>query len=280
MVRLGLTDLRRGIVLLPVDATLPPVDVPVQPPGTLIGQPYGIARLPDGRLVTADRAGHRIVAVAEDGSDFASFGVRGAGEGQFEAPSGVAVDPAGRIYIADTGNFRVAAIDSMAGDGWQAYGTKIVPVSGDAGIGGFARLVGIAAGAGGLVVVADAGAARVVRLTSFDEGGWDASPAGAFRNPVAVTLLPDGTIVAADLAARHLALLWRPSDGIVELIADPLLPGPTAVAALDDDHLAVCCVPNNALVSIARAGGVWSVTLERTLDDLAIRRPTAICPLA
>lgn len=278
MTRLGLADLRRGITLLPGDESQPPVDLVVQPPGMPVGQPYGIARLPDGRLVTADRAAHRIVAVAEDGSNYASFGVRGNGDGQFESPSGVAVGPDARILIADTGNCRIVAIDTMRGDGWRSYGSKGSSTLEAATPGRFYRPVGIAADADG-IVVADAGAARIIQLSSMDDSGWRASPPGVFRNPVAVALMPGGTIVAADLAARAIIFLSDASLPPVEIVADPLIPGPTALAVIDDDRLAVCCVPSNCIVKLSRTAGLWSAAVDRTLDNLGIRRPTAICLL-
>jgi DNA-binding beta-propeller fold protein YncE len=278
MPRLALTDLQRGIVLLPADAAQPPVPIAVAPPDVFNAQPYGVARLPDGRLVTADRAGHRIIAVAEDGTGFASFGAQGSGDGQFLAPCGVAVGPDGRIYVADSGNYRIVALQSMAGDGWQSYGSKAGPTLDDFGPGRFARLTAIAADASG-VVAADAGAARIVRLSSLDDAGWEVSPPGSLRNPVSVALLPDGRIAVADLAAPAIALFATPSAGVLETITDPLLPGPIALAALDDDHLSVCCVPSNALITLTRAAGAWSAALDRPLDGLGLRRPTSLCLL-
>jgi hypothetical protein len=32
-----------------------------------------------------------------------------------------------------------------------------------------------------------------------------------------------------------------------------------------------------ALLAVTRTDGAWSVTLDRTLDDLGLRRPTALC---
>lgn len=278
MARLALTDLRRGAVVLPEDPAQAPVPITAQPPGRNPSQPYGVARLPDGRLVFADRAAHRVVAMAEDGSNVASFGALGAGIGGLRLPGGVAVGPDGRIYVADTGNSRIVAVASMAADGWLAYGTKGGPTAGNPAIGRFARPVAVAADAAG-VVVADPGAARVVRLSSLDDAGWDATAPGQLHGPVGVALLPGGGIVVADLVARRLAFLAAPSAGVTGAVADPLLAGPTAVAAVTDDRLAVCVAPLAAIVTVARAGGAWSVTLDRALGKDGLRRPTALCLL-
>lgn len=274
--RLAVTDLRAGTVVLSADPAQPAVPVVPQPPGDAPHQPYGVARLPDGRLVTADRTGHRVVAMAEDGSGWASFGLPGPGAGQLSSPGGVAVGPDGRIWVADTGNARVVAVDSMAGDGWTAFGSAWTP--GEDGTGTFVRPVGIAVDAGG-VVVADPGAARVVRLSAVDGMDWEATPPGALRCPVAVALPPGGGIVVADLVDRRLAFLDAPAAGVAADLTDELLAGPTSLAVLTDDLLAVCVAPRAALLSVARVDGTWTVTLDRRLADAGLRRPTALCVL-
>lgn len=276
--RLALTDLRRGVVVLPSDPTLSPIRVSAQPPGSNPAAPYAVARLADGRLVVADRRGHRIVAMSEDGADWASFGGPGSGAGQLQAPAGVAVGPDGRIYVADTGNSRIVVVDSMAGDGWISYGTHGGPAPGDPGIGRFASPVAIAVGTAG-VVVADPGAARVVQLSSLDDAGWDATPPGAVRGPSALALLPGGQIVVADLIARRLTFLQTPSAGVIDSLTGPLLAGPSSVVAIDDDQLIVCVAPLTALFSVTRSDGAWTVALDRQLDRVGLHRPTALCLL-
>lgn len=279
MMRLALTDLRAGTVIMPADSTQPLTKVTVQPPGSDPVQPYGLARLSDGRLVFADRAGHRIIAMAEDGSDFASFGSLGTDEGELRFPSGVAVGPDDRIYVADTGNSRIVAVNSMSAKGWHTYGAKGGPTAGNPGIGRFAKPTAVAVGASG-VVVADPGAVRVVRLSAFDDDGWDATAPGQLRGPVAVAVTPSGGIVVADLIARQLAFLSTPSDGVTETVSDPLLwAEPSAVAALSNELLAVCVAPMTALVAVTRLKGTWSVTFDRMLGGIGLRRPIALCQL-
>ena len=216
--------------------------------------------------------------MAMDGSNWASFGVSGPGVGQLSFPSGVAVGPDGRIWIADTGNSRIVAVDSMAGDKWTVFGSPGGPTSEDPAPGKFARPIGIAVDAAH-VVVTDPGAARVVRFSSVDGTGWQATAPGTLRNPVAVALLLGGQIVVADLADRRLALLDAPATGIVADVTNELLAGPTAVAAITEDLLSVCVAPLTALVKVSRSNGIWSVTLDRRLSDSGLRRPTALCKL-
>ncbi|HMI85140.1 MAG TPA: NHL repeat-containing protein [Polyangiaceae bacterium] len=278
MPSLALTDLRSGIVVLPADAAQPPLKL-VVPPGKVASQPYGVAHLSDGRLAFADRANHRVVAIGLDGADFASFGTLGSGVGELRFPSGVATGPGDRIYVADTGNHRIVAVDSMSADGWESYGIKGGPTGDDPlAIGRFAEPIAVVADAAG-VIVADPGAARVVRLSTLDDDGWSATAAGEVRGPAALALRPNGAIVVADLIARQLAFLTTPSDGVTETFADPLLAGPMAVAAVSDERLIVCVVPLGALVVVDRSSGVWSTFADRSLEKLGVRRPTSICLL-
>jgi sugar lactone lactonase YvrE len=91
--------------------------------------PYGLARLPDGRVAVADLFNHRIRAVALDGAvtTLAGTGSPGAADGPAEAatftePQDLAIDDAGVLYVADTGGHvirRLAAgeVTTLIGDG-------------------------------------------------------------------------------------------------------------------------------------------------------------------
>jgi hypothetical protein len=270
MVGLAVCDLRRGISILPDGFDSPPVSIPT---AAGFGLPYGLSRLPDGRLLTADQKHSRIIAVAEDGSNWESFGALGNGIGQFNQPMGVTVSEEGRIFVADTGNYRIVALDSMTGGGWQAYGRKTT--AGDTGAGTFAWPIDVRHGPDGLVV-ADPRAARVVKLAQLADAWWDASPQGAFANPVTVGVLSDGTIVVGELAREGLSLMATPSSGVSGNIADPLLRFPSAIAVGDADEIMVCCLPTLALCSVVRGAAGWNVSLATRLDGLGLRRPTAL----
>jgi hypothetical protein len=57
--------------------------------------------------IMADRVGNRVLRYNTTGAFMDSFGSSGTGDGQFDAPRGVAVGPGGFIYVVDTGNNRV-----------------------------------------------------------------------------------------------------------------------------------------------------------------------------
>jgi DNA-binding beta-propeller fold protein YncE len=55
----------------------------------------------------ADVNNHRVQKFTGAGGFLEAWGQPGAGPGEFNGPSGLAVDAAGRVYVADRGNHRV-----------------------------------------------------------------------------------------------------------------------------------------------------------------------------
>jgi DNA-binding beta-propeller fold protein YncE len=75
-------------------------------------RPAGLAfDAASNRLYVADSAAHRIWIYASDGAPAGAIGRRGAGEGEFNFPTHVAVDRAGTLYVADSLGFRVQRFD-------------------------------------------------------------------------------------------------------------------------------------------------------------------------
>jgi DNA-binding beta-propeller fold protein YncE len=124
----------------------------------------GIAVLPgeDGRdlLFVADTRNHRIVSFDRSGRSAGPvMGGRGAGGGQLDWPSGLAVDAARSVlYVAEQGNRRVSAFDARSGSFLFAFGGQ------GAEAGGLQVPVDVAVDAAGDVWVVDQAARRVVRF--------------------------------------------------------------------------------------------------------------------
>ena len=83
-------------------------------------EPRGVAVDPEGNIIVADSANHRIQKTAigtttfleRPGLPVMQFGSHGTGTGQFDMPTGVAVDGDGNILVADTLNHRIQKFDA------------------------------------------------------------------------------------------------------------------------------------------------------------------------
>ena len=90
-----------------------------------------------------------------------NWGSLGSGDGEFNTPSGVAVDGSGNVYVADRQNARIQKFDSNGGfiTKWGSPGS---------GNGEFSNLFGIAVDGSGNVYVTDPGNDRIQK---FDSNG-------------------------------------------------------------------------------------------------------------
>lgn len=70
--------------------------------------PYGVAvSSTTGDVFVADRNNHRIQKFDFLGNYLSMWGSLGSGDGQFNNPSGIAVDSSGNVYVSDTYNHRI-----------------------------------------------------------------------------------------------------------------------------------------------------------------------------
>jgi DNA-binding beta-propeller fold protein YncE len=142
--------------------------------------------LPEFRVYVTDLLQHRVQVFTLQGEYLFAFGRLGSGDGEFESPSGVAVDQVnGWVYIADSGNDRIERFDLDGNYLSQFGGTGNTP-------GTFDHPLGIAVDNGGFVYVADTGNNRIQKLNStggvaLQWGGVGDLP-GQFNSPVAVSV--------------------------------------------------------------------------------------------
>ena len=107
-----------------------------------------------GFIVVVDTGNNRIEKFSTDGTILATWGTSGTGNGQFKAPTGVAVNSAGSIYVVDTGNIRIEKLDSNGGfvRTFGTFGTTN---------GQFVLPIGIATASSGSLYIADTGNNRI-----------------------------------------------------------------------------------------------------------------------
>ncbi len=92
--------------------------------------PSGLALDSSGHLWVTDSTLDRVQEFSTSpgrGPEYLTqFGTKGAGNGQFEEPAGIATTSSGTVYVADTGNSRVQSwVPTLTGS-TQAYDTKTV----------------------------------------------------------------------------------------------------------------------------------------------------------
>lgn len=110
------------------------------------GLAYDAAR---DRLYVADSAAHRVWIFSGDGGQVGAIGQRGAGDGEFNFPTHIAVDRRGSVYVTDSLGFRIQTF-SPDGAFEEKFGSH-----GDAS-GDFARPKGIALDSEGHIYVVEA----------------------------------------------------------------------------------------------------------------------------
>ena len=129
------------------------------------------------------------------------WGTFGTGNGQFNFPSGVAVDRSGRVYVTDQSNHRVQV---FTGDGaflgkWGSQGT---------GDGQFNQPLGIAADGSGRVYVTDYSNHRVQVFDAdgafLDRWGSQGAGDGQFNLPSGIAVDGSGRVYVADLRNHRL----------------------------------------------------------------------------
>ncbi len=192
--------------------------------------PTGVACDAKGDVYVVDTNNHRVQKFdGKLGGYLMKFGSRGNGEGQFNAPWGIAIDRVrGYIYVVDSANFRVQKFD-MTGEfimSWGSFGN---------GDGQFYFPRGIAVDqADGSVYVVDMGNHRVQKfdtstnvlpqlLTKWggsSEAGHASSPqaqeAGQLRSPWGIAVDSQGDVYVTDTGNHRVQKFDREGNFITQ----------------------------------------------------------------
>jgi Tol biopolymer transport system component len=132
------------------------------------------------------------------GEFITKWGTHGSGTGQFDDPSGVAIDAAGNVYVADSNNNRIQKFSSSGAflTQWGSTG------SGD---GQFNGPVDVAVDGSGNVYVADWGNARIQKFTStgtfVTKWGSSGSAGGQFLLLTGVAASAGGDVYTTEAGA-------------------------------------------------------------------------------
>jgi DNA-binding beta-propeller fold protein YncE len=167
-------------------------------------KPTGIAVDPRRQLVyvvvgVTQRTDHRIEVYSTQGEKLRTLGTRGAGPGQFNFPTNLAVGPDGNLYVVDMLNFRIQVFDP---DG-QLVSMFGMPGAGEPGT--FDKAKGIALDAFGNVYVTDSQQGTVQlfnpRFHPLMAFAGRANAPGYMLLPTAIAIDAKNTIYVADYAA-------------------------------------------------------------------------------
>ena len=203
--------------------------------GTLGGQfstPTGIAVDDAGFVYVVDRDNNRIEKFDSDGdfvltwgkdvnqaggdvctaSDTCQAGTSGSADGQFNIPSGLAVDSAGNVYVADALNDRIQKFSSSGTfiDKWGTHGSAN---------GQFDLPIDVATDSLGEVYVTDSSNNRVQRFTSTGTflGKWGSagSAPGQFQSPSRLAIDSQRNVYVSDTGNDRIQV-FRPTGAFVK----------------------------------------------------------------
>ncbi len=185
--------------------------------GTLPGQfrePSGIT-VAKGYMYVADTSNHRIQRIPVfDGLPIVDVlgGTRGNGIGQFDTPSGIAVDPVDDlIYVADTLNNRIVMVNGIPTIvDWKPVSTNKDSTD------SFSSPFGVALDSQRRIYVADTNNNRIVRFEQLDGTGWTTFGTSGggynqFVSPHGIAIDDTGRVYVADSGNRRIVCFIWPS---------------------------------------------------------------------
>jgi len=180
-------------------------------------------------------------------------GGKGTGKGEFDSPSGIAVDSKGNVLVADTGNGRVEKF-SPTSTFISTIGMK------GAGNGQLGAPNGIAVDRNGNVYIADAGNHRVQKLAS--NGGLIAEwkgPEPGFYGPRRIAIGPDDSIYVVDQGHTRI-VKFNPEGQVLTAWGtkgngDAQFDDPTSVAVDPTTNKVYVADPRNKRIQVFDASG-------------------------
>jgi len=214
--------------------------------------PQGIAVDSSGHVYVTDLGNRRIEKFDASGNFLDTWGTKGSGNGQFQAPAGIAVYN-GSVYVVDNEQNRVQEFDTSGSfiTQWGSQG------SGD---GQFLMPQGIGVDPTGNVYVADPGNSRIEKFSSTGKFlmsiGQSGLNDGSFLSPRAVTADSQGSIYVSDSGNDRIEKFTR--DGVFlqsfSASSGVDLKTPLGVAVDSSGDIFITDTGNNRMVEIDKNG--------------------------
>lgn len=160
--------------------------------GSFAVQPHagGLALDDRGNVYVAHWNSNKIAVYSSSGELLSEWGVKGAGDGEFQLPGSIAHGPDGLLYVPDQGNSRVQKFthDGRFVGKWGSRGSEPGQFGGDQPAGGrFSGPQFVAFDRAGNVYTTDAALDRVQKFTAdgklLDHWGSESAAAGGFGPP-------------------------------------------------------------------------------------------------
>jgi DNA-binding beta-propeller fold protein YncE len=192
-----------------------------------MGRIAGVRTNGKDRLVVANSYASRVHVLTLAGDEVLAFGKPGKGNGEFNAPEGVAFDSQGCIYAADTGNNRIQVF-SPEGKFLRTVPDTSTALSEQQALGVLKTPRAVAVDRKGRIIVADDGNKR---LAIFSSSGRFLAAIEGLKDVWDVTVDPQDNIIAADPTACKVLVFGPEGQKIAEYGGEPGKPvSPTAVA--------------------------------------------------
>ncbi|MFC5471830.1 S-layer homology domain-containing protein [Cohnella suwonensis] len=244
--------------------------------GSGLGQfyyPGGVAVDSSGNVYVADSYNNRIQKLTLSPipgipDAWSSLGLgTGSGLGQFNSPSGVAVDSNGDVYVADQSNHRIQKLTVLTGN-WIEWGKSGGGYG--SGLGEFTYPSGVAVDSNSNVYVADWYNNRIQKLTEstgdWSQLGGSGSGLGGFNQPQGVAVDSSGNVYVADTGNHRIQKLtvstseWSQWGYIGPTYGS--VPGefynPSGVAVDSSGNMYVADAGRDRIQKLTVTTGVWS----------------------
>lgn len=218
--------------------------------------PHAIAMDSQGNAYVLDSGNNRVQKYDSNGNFILQWGTQGAGNGQFNNPSGIAIDrSSGNVYVVDTGNNRVQKF-SNKGDFLIKWGNN------GSGNSQFSEPVGVGIDSSGNVYVTDVNNHRIAKFNSngifLTKWGSTGSGQGQFKGPHGIAVDGANNVFVSDFMNNKVQKFTSAGAFISSFgsagTSDGKFNEPHGVAVDSDNSVYVTDRGNNRVQKFSNAG--------------------------